>query len=478
MNASGRKRKRTTSASLNSCRAAVLAHTQTPLRASQQKQLADLFEAAYLEVPLADSAAAHNNVRAFAKALNDIRELLQAAQVQGALNTVQSDVERLLVAELPGSGHWNLLSAAAWARNAGFLAAVLEQQPSAECLSWPDSAGTDLPTAHVGHNGLTALFGVAYRNDAERARLLLQAGASIRSTATDATIEGQTAAHYALGQKDCSGELISVLIEYGVNVLQRDANGFSLLHWCIPQRGCKYKVEAARVILQEMKAVDANADFRVADAYSSSALAWCMLNNAELADEAILPMVQLLLKHGAKPHCSELILEGDTPLKRAVDTGLLQCAGAMQQTARAAAVTQQRGASAAAAANSSSSSRGTRSSSSRSAVSSETSRSSNSTSSCGSSSSSSNSSGSCTGIAVSAAAQAASSSAATVSNTVRVASSHSSSTTTAIVTDLHSSCSSNSANSASLGSGVLGNTQEGSDTTATTNTTQQQQQQQ
>jgi hypothetical protein len=58
-----------------------------------------------------------------------------------------------------------------------------------------------------------------------------------------------------------------------------------------------------------MKKLGKDADLRVVDTYDSSALPWCMLNAAKLSDEAIVPMVQLLMKHGADAQCVEPILK-------------------------------------------------------------------------------------------------------------------------------------------------------------------------
>jgi ankyrin repeat protein len=317
----------------------MLAEIKTPLNDNEKLQLAQLFEAAYFAVPLEEAAdnKDEENVDSLWYALTAARGLLQDAQTDGAEpGLVQRDLERLLLAEIPGSDHWNLLSAAAWAPNSALLAAILSEQPSPDCISWPAEPGTDPPRPHAKHNGLTALHGAACRDDPSRVKLLLDAGAAMHATATNEDLLGQTPAHYALGQQTCSGELIALFIERGADVLQRDANGFTLLHWCVPQYGCKYKLDAAKVILHKMKKESKTADYRAADADTSSALAWCMLNKAKLADAAILPMVQLLLKYGAKPHSCELILKGDTPLQVAEDKKLALCAAAMQSGTAAA----------------------------------------------------------------------------------------------------------------------------------------------
>jgi hypothetical protein len=86
-----------------------------------------------------------------------------------------------------------------------------------------------------------------------------------------------------------------------------------------------------------MKRLGTDADFKVADTYNSSTLAWCMLNAAKLPGAAIVPMVQLLLKYGADAQCVEAILKHKTPLQVAKDKKLALCLAAMQQTIAAGA---------------------------------------------------------------------------------------------------------------------------------------------
>jgi hypothetical protein len=126
-----------------------------------------------------------------------------------------------------------------------------------------------------------------------------------------------------------------------------------------------------------MNKLGTDADFRVADTYNSSALAWCMLNAAKLLDEAIVPMVELLLKHGADAQCVEAILKHKTSLQLAEEKRLALCLAAMQQTI-AAGATQQRKASAGAAAAASNRSGSSRSNSSNSSSSNSNSSSNNS----------------------------------------------------------------------------------------------------
>jgi Ankyrin repeats (many copies) len=296
---------------------------------------------------------------------------------------VQFDMSVFLSGSTEGRKDWALISWSADLSDAACLKAVLAMRPSQQCLDWPDN------------EGLTALHIAAGRNAIDATKLLLQAGASIAAVATGDRVKGQTAVHYALGQRECSGELISLLIKHEANVLQRDGSGFSPLRWCVPQYGCKYKLDAARVILQEMKKEGKDADLRVTDTYNSSALAWCMLNAAKLPDAAILPMVQLLLKNGADAQRVEPILKHRTPLQVATDKKLLLCLAAMQQAVAASAATQQREAPADAAApdNNSCSSISSISSNNNSSSSSGSSisRNSSSSSSSGSSSGSSNS---------------------------------------------------------------------------------------
>jgi Ankyrin repeats (many copies) len=327
------KQRRGSLTNLPACTVEILNRITAYLSDAQREELRQLYVDAWAAMPA--SKRAQSSAVKLREALYDAQSLLTAARTARAnVNIaagVQFDMSVFLSSTTEGRSDWVLLSWTAALTDVACLSAVLVMRPSQQCLNWPDK------------EGLTALHVAAKRSAIDATRLLLQAGANIAAASTGDKVAGQTAVHYAQGQKQCSGELMSLYIKYKANILQRDAIGFTPLHWCVPQFGCKYKLDAARVILQEMKKLGTDADFRVADTYSSSALAWCMLNAAKLLDTDMLPMVQLLLANGAKPHYSELILAGDTALQRAVKKGLSRCAAAMQQTVRAAAVTQQTG---------------------------------------------------------------------------------------------------------------------------------------